>query len=422
MSKLIYNLKSIILSLIFITIPSFLFPIPSHAAGIEIRYLGLPLPSPLFTVANFLPGDSDSKTITIKNTNSTPRMVSFKAVRTGPDTETNPLLESILDFKIVNNGQDIYGGTNESKTVSNLFTESSVNNIVLGSFLPDETKSFTFDVYFPKSAGNEYQRKAVIFDLIFKDFGTDSIVINEVYYKLKPDNGNSGCCGNVNATISGNGANSTNIINISIANTCVVIQNNFANVLNSIISNATTGGNSGISTTGNASSLVNILNLLNFNFGSGCSGSTKDQPWVELYNPTDQDVNLKNWSLTDDSGSKNTITTNTVIKKNGFALISKDSSVWNLWNENVFATKIYLGSNFGNGLDVNGDHLILKDPANVEVDFTAWNGDTFRSPIWNQIVNPKSVQIGSSIERKTKGFDLNLPSDWLERIPPTPGN
>lgn len=139
--------------------------------------------------------------------------------------------------------------------------------------------------------------------------------------------------------------------------------------------------------------------------------------WVELHNPADHGEHLKNWYLTDNSNRKS-ILPDVKIKAHGFMLLAKDASVWNFWNENEEAMKIEFGRIIGNGLDSNGDHLILHNQNSIEVDRMSWGNDT--SGFTPPTVNP-GVAFGNSTERVVTGFDTDALSDWHEQAPPTPG-
>jgi hypothetical protein len=139
--------------------------------------------------------------------------------------------------------------------------------------------------------------------------------------------------------------------------------------------------------------------------------------WIELYNPTDHDISLKNWTFTDNSGAAVKINANKIIKAGGFALVSKDADPWRFWNENTDAVKIELGSQIGDGLDNLGDRIILRNSSGTEVDKVSWGTD-------KAAFDPSvpDVSLGSSIERLAPGFDTDSSTDWTDRFPPTPGN
>lgn len=148
-------------------------------------------------------------------------------------------------------------------------------------------------------------------------------------------------------------------------------------------------------------------------------GADSDEEWVELYNPLDYPVSLDNWSLTDNSGNKAVMPTDIIIKAGGYAILSKDASLWDSWDEGKDALKIELGEIIGDGLDINGDRLILRDATGREMDRISWGTDLtgFNPPVFNP-----PVASGHSTERVVPGFDTGSVSDWLDQSTPTPGN
>lgn len=148
--------------------------------------------------------------------------------------------------------------------------------------------------------------------------------------------------------------------------------------------------------------------------------------WVELYNPTDQTVNLKDWTLTDNSTTRTISHRNVWLPGHSYAVIAKAAQTWGYWTIPAGAVKIELGQNIGNGLanndSENGDHLILKNAANQEVDYVAWDDDTERwGPPPEDDPLPPSASEGHSIARVVAGVDTDQPTDWHELETPNPG-
>jgi len=381
---------------------------------------------PIFNLNDQKPGDIEQRTIEIKNNCNIPRTAFLKGEKTGPLDQTNPLLESILAITVQQGDVLVYGqgSLTGPKTVQDFFNDS-LTGIRLTTVDPAGSAVYKIKVVFPFSAGNEFQKKILVFNLSF-GFET-GLVINEIYYKVDGNHGyDSSKDRGFNINISGNGGGSSNRIKVKILNTCYIVQNNTSNIFTDIINIINTGGNTASNNsgntniqTGNVNQVTNIFSFAGINIGScqcnQCPSSQTDE-WVEIYNRSCTDISLKNWTLTDNSGNATKINANKIIKAGGFALISENANTWNYWSEDPVAVIINLGKEIGDGLDNGGDRLYLKNPAGVVFDYTAWQND---SAIWNPAV--PQLPLGSSMGRISKGYDFDSVSDWISQNPPSPG-
>ena len=410
----------------------FLVAKPSHAQSLEVDFGDPPVApgDPVFVVQNMLPGDEEEREITVRNIGTSPVPAIMHSEKTNegipnwPTTPDGNEFSLVLEIEIYENSTLFYGPT----SLEQFFIDSG-SGMNLGTLSPSEERTFSVKVKFPAPSGNEYQRAFVVFDLMFAQFHTGSIVINEVYYHPDADHGSdcsSSTCGiNINAEISGNAAGSVNIIDINVNNTCIVVQKNTANIVNNVNVNTNTGGNSASGNTssfvsiitGHIKSIVGVINSINVNVGSCSKVKDKNDEWIELYNASPYTIELDGWILQDNSGQQTVLSTNESLAPGQFALISRSLTTWDYWNEDPDAIKIAIGTDCGNGLDNDGDHLYLLDPNGVEVDFVSWGNDTER---WDPAV--PLVPQGHSMERKSPGFDTDMPSDWEDRSPPTPGS
>lgn len=402
----------------------------------------VPVGNPIFTVTNMAPGGTENRNIDVTNGGATGSLVAIKGVRTG-GVGADPKLETVLDITIKDGATTLYGSGSATgaKTVKDFFTDSNTaNGIQLNAIAAGGSKTYNIKVTFPTNAGNEFQNKSVIFDLTFGEITGDHVVINEVFYNVDAAHGmdspkDRGIVdvngNNVTILIQGNGAGSVNKVKVNQSQACNITQSNNTTIVNGVTvisntggnkANGNTGGTTNI-TTGNVQSIISIVNGGSSNTATGCGGNSgkklgQNDEWVELFNPTDHDISLKNWTLTDNSSTIK-INANKIIKAGGFALLSKDASTWTLWTENPAATKIELGNQIGDGLDDAGDHLILKNNTNVEVDRMSWGTDT--SGFTPSAINPAVVP-GHSTSRTAPGVDTDTVGDWFDNLLPNPGS
>lgn len=260
---------------------------------------------------------------------------------------------------------------------------------------------------------------------------TPHIVINEVYYDVDKKHGvdspgDRGVKVGKHKTKvrhkSGPASQNDGFVDIEIL--CSVVQNNQTDVDVDINISSNTGsntafgnvlGNSSINSGDVASAVViDIQGGSNTLFGFCGSSKSRNDEWIELYNPTSQTVNLKDWTITDNSGVAVNIPGNRNLDPGEFALISKSNSTWAFWDEPPDTLKIPLGRQIGDGLDDEGDRLILKNAQGQIVDAMSYGDDT------SEFTLP-DVSEGHSLERQPDGLDTDTAVDWIDRFPPAPG-
>ncbi len=113
---------------------------------------------PIFVVSNWLPGDSETRSIVIKNNSAFVRPVGVRGVKT---LETQNL-STVVDFVVEEGVNILY-----TNTLAQFFIDSAgPSGLFLFNLNPGEEKTVDFTALFQINAGNEYQNAEIIFDLI----------------------------------------------------------------------------------------------------------------------------------------------------------------------------------------------------------------------------------------------------------------
>lgn len=373
--------------------------------------------SPFFSQTNMAPGDFVSKSFGVQNSGAVPRIVAVRSHNVSRSPAGPPDLDDVLTLDI-KEGASILHSFASLKDFLN--DPAGVQLSVLGV---GNSTNYTFEVGFPSSAGNEFQGRGVEFDLTVGAIITE-IVINEVFFFVDPAHGadcpSTGAQGL--ATNTNTGPGSTNIASVNVNNKCFIKVKNKATVTPSVVLNANTGGNS-LSFNTNAGNLTsgNINIVLNFNVVinqlANFTASGQSDEWIELYNPTDKPIDLKNWRIVDNSGIPRVIHRRTILRPGRFALLAKSARTFSrFWSVPPGTLIIPLGLPFGDGLDNAGDRVRLLNPSSTEIDAISWGTDTYPPEYGGPIVQ------GHSIERLAPGFDTDAGTDFEDQAPPTPGS
>jgi signal peptidase len=152
------------------------------------------------------------------------------------------------------------------------------------------------------------------------------------------------------------------------------------------------------------------------------TGTENHNEWIELYNAGPDAIDISGWII-EDSGpaaSTDVIPSTPPIPADTFVVITPSSSTWNYWPSIPSgAVKIVLTSTdtkIGNGLNNEGDRVILRDSGRNVVDAISYGND---NSVWDP--GCPSVATGHSLARSSKGYDTNQPGDFVDLATPNPG-
>lgn len=145
-----------------------------------------------------------------------------------------------------------------------------------------------------------------------------------------------------------------------------------------------------------------------------------DEPaneWVEIYNGTNSDINLSNYSIADASSTD--ALPDVVLPAGKFAVITASSTTASFYSIPADAIIAQLtNATVGNGLANTGDVVQLLDSGDVTIDAVSWGSNT---EAFSPAVPLVAANFGHSIARIDKTVDNNTAADWEEKTTPTPG-
>ena len=129
--------------------------------------------------------------------------------------------------------------------------------------------------------------------------------------------------------------------------------------------------------------------------------------WVELYNRSEQEININNWKFSDNSKAVTICKKDLSIPSKGFLILSKDSSVYQYYSIPASISVFSMPA-----LNNTGDIVLIKDSYGVVIDsleyFPEWGGNTE----------------GKSLERISCDLESNSYLNWqtsCSRLNATPG-
>ena len=129
--------------------------------------------------------------------------------------------------------------------------------------------------------------------------------------------------------------------------------------------------------------------------------------WVELYNPTNNVIEIQGWSLTDNVESD--LVPSLTLPQGGFAVIAASEGFHANFPDFEGAVVFVQDGRIGNGLNNDGDCLILKDSSGDVIDAISYGDDSSSG------THHPGVAEGRSVERSPPGEGL------VDNPSPTPG-
>ncbi|HEX08511.1 MAG TPA: lamin tail domain-containing protein, partial [Thermoplasmatales archaeon] len=148
--------------------------------------------------------------------------------------------------------------------------------------------------------------------------------------------------------------------------------------------------------------------------------------WIELYNPTNNPVDVDGWRIVDNNeedlieGDDVNGNGTTIIPPHSYAIITDSNThVYDSFTIPENAVKLHVeDSSIGNNLGNTEDKLILKNATGAIVDAIEWGSDYSDVP-GSPIPN---VNQGHSIARYTNIDTDNTLVDFYDEDNPTPGS
>ena len=148
--------------------------------------------------------------------------------------------------------------------------------------------------------------------------------------------------------------------------------------------------------------------------------------WVELFNPTNQSINVSEWSITDNfsedflEGDSDHGNGSTIIPPYGYAIIADHgTSIYENYSISNTTIKLYVDDlSIGNGLGNSNDKLILKNSNGTTIDAMEWGEDFIDVPGYPAAL----VDVNHSLCRYQNTDTNDSSVDFYDGVVPTPGS
>ncbi len=139
-------------------------------------------------------------------------------------------------------------------------------------------------------------------------------------------------------------------------------------------------------------------------------GVDADEEWLELYNVSNGNVDLSNWTIQDNNGTGWTYTfpAGTVMRGGSYLTVAMKQSGFTAlygYDADLYGALPYLNN--------GGDALILRDAESNEIDAVAWEGGASQGVPegWGSTSNPRA-DTGNTIVRIDTAVDTDSYQDW----------
>ncbi len=145
--------------------------------------------------------------------------------------------------------------------------------------------------------------------------------------------------------------------------------------------------------------------------------------WIELYNPTDENINISDWKLKDNSATDTLLpaneSTTLIIPPNGFVIITDQDSLLTIPHSDHYTISHFMvdDNSICNGLGNTDDYLLLLNQHDNIIDAVEWGKDTSEVS-GNPIQSPIE---GSTIIRTEYSSTINSSAYFSETTVPTMG-